>query len=209
MDSGETEQQVHSETDKIVLEERIMTTEMKETLVQTARKLIREKPAKKLTVKDVAEACRVTRQTYYYHFRDIPDLLHWMMEQDLNTAVEKSLKTESREEAMRYFFDFALEYRSLIEMGLNTNYRDEVGSMFIEGIRTYLIKLLEKNGSSQKMSISDMKIALNYHAYAIAGILQEWSEQDTRNMDQVIHQVCQLMAGELIPVPDSASDSLS
>ena len=34
-----------------------------------------KKSIDKVTVKDVVEACGITRQTFYYHFRDMMDVI--------------------------------------------------------------------------------------------------------------------------------------
>ena len=51
-----------------------MPTDMKETIAEAAKRLLMEKHVKKLTVKDIVEECQITRQAFYYHFEDIPDL---------------------------------------------------------------------------------------------------------------------------------------
>ena len=38
------------------------------------------KPIDKITVKDLVEICGVNRQTFYYHFDDVYDLLEWVFE---------------------------------------------------------------------------------------------------------------------------------
>ena len=55
---------------------------MKQTIAQAAKTLLMEKNVKKLTVKDIVEECQITRQAFYYHFEDIPDLFRWMLERD-------------------------------------------------------------------------------------------------------------------------------
>lgn len=37
--------------------------------------LLDEKPYNKITVKNIVERCQVNRNTFYYHFHDIPELL--------------------------------------------------------------------------------------------------------------------------------------
>lgn len=37
-------------------------------------KLLNERPLSQITVKDIVDDCGVNRNTFYYHFRDIPDL---------------------------------------------------------------------------------------------------------------------------------------
>ena len=55
-----------------------MAIDMKKTIAEAASNLLFEKKVKKLTVKDIVEECHITRQAFYYHFEDIPDLIHWV-----------------------------------------------------------------------------------------------------------------------------------
>ena len=38
-------------------------------------KLLNEKPMNKISVKDIVEDCGINRNSFYYHFQDIPTLL--------------------------------------------------------------------------------------------------------------------------------------
>ena len=67
-----------------------MSAEMKEIIAESARTLIFEKRVKKLTVKDIVEECNITRQTFYYHFEDIPGLFRWILEQGSKKMLEKA-----------------------------------------------------------------------------------------------------------------------
>ena len=49
----------------------------KEIIIQTLLELLNEKPLAKITVKDIVERCGVNRNTFYYHFRDIPDVMYF------------------------------------------------------------------------------------------------------------------------------------
>ena len=61
----------------------------KYALAQSLRKLLKERPLDKITVKDLVEDCGVNRQTFYYHFQDIYDLIAW----SLNTGIDELLKS--------------------------------------------------------------------------------------------------------------------
>ncbi len=47
------------------------------------------KPMDKITVKDLVEICGVNRQTFYYHFDDVYDLLEWVFEEDASRVPAK------------------------------------------------------------------------------------------------------------------------
>ena len=50
----------------------------KSALAQSLKQLMADKTLDKITVKEIVARCGVNRQTFYYHFRDIYDLLDWM-----------------------------------------------------------------------------------------------------------------------------------
>ena len=47
----------------------------KEIIKDTFWELLEEKPYNKITVQDIVNRCRVNRNTFYYHFQDIPTLM--------------------------------------------------------------------------------------------------------------------------------------
>ena len=57
-----------------------MASSTKEALGNALKKMLSVKPIDKITVKDLVEECGVNRQTFYYHFQDIYDLLRFFLE---------------------------------------------------------------------------------------------------------------------------------
>ena len=52
--------------------------------------LLEEKPYSKITVKNIVERCEINRNTFYYHFHDIPDLLDRILKRNANDIINKS-----------------------------------------------------------------------------------------------------------------------
>lgn len=55
-----------------------MSTITKRALAEALKKMMEKKLLSKITVTDLAEACGINRHTFYYHFRDIYDLVEWI-----------------------------------------------------------------------------------------------------------------------------------
>ena len=53
--------------------------------------LLEERPITKITVKDVVERCGVNRNTFYYHFRDMPDLAEAVIEESFLEMLPEEL----------------------------------------------------------------------------------------------------------------------
>ena len=65
-----------------------MSQVTKRALEQSLKNLLLKKPLTKITVNDIAEDCGINRMTFYYHFKDIYDLVDWIMVEDAQQAME-------------------------------------------------------------------------------------------------------------------------
>ena len=65
-----------------------MSQVTKRALAASLIKLLSQKPLDKVTVKDIIEDCGVNRQTFYYHFKDIYDLVEWSCIYDATNALK-------------------------------------------------------------------------------------------------------------------------
>ena len=54
----------------------------KRLMADALKQLMTKKPLNKITIREITEDCGVNRQTFYYHFEDIYDLMRWMFRQE-------------------------------------------------------------------------------------------------------------------------------
>ncbi|ARP49792.1 MULTISPECIES: TetR family transcriptional regulator [Caproicibacterium] len=55
----------------------------KERIVETLRDLMKERPLNKITVQNIMDRANMKRQSFYYHFQDIYDVLDWEINTNL------------------------------------------------------------------------------------------------------------------------------
>ena len=55
-----------------------MSEVTKRALEQSLKNLLLKKPLTKITINDITEDCGINRMTFYYHFKDIYDVLEWI-----------------------------------------------------------------------------------------------------------------------------------
>ena len=73
----------------------------KEIIAKTFTELLDEKPMSKITVKDIVERCGVNRNTFYYHFKDIYDLVEWSCLEDATQALQGKKTYETWQEGLQ------------------------------------------------------------------------------------------------------------
>lgn len=54
----------------------------KQQLAAALKTLMERKPLDKITISELTALCKIRRQSFYYHFEDIFDLVRWMFENE-------------------------------------------------------------------------------------------------------------------------------
>lgn len=176
-----------------------MPADMKETIAQAARTLLMTHRVKKLTVKDLVEQCHITRQTFYYHFADIPELFRWMLERQTEQMLREIQSKGDPEEGLRYFFAMASQLAPHIQRGMDSSYRAELEPMLRQYLQRFFFLLAENRQYYAQCSVAEVKIISRYHSLAVLGLLQEWTPQDAEQLDQIVHTVYHLMTDGIPP----------
>ena len=55
----------------------------KETFARALQELLEERPLTKISVKDITEQCELSRNAFYYHFKDKYELINWIFYDDM------------------------------------------------------------------------------------------------------------------------------
>ena len=52
-------------------------------MAEAFKELVCKKSFQKITISDIAKESAMTRENFYYHFRDKYDIMHWIFEQEI------------------------------------------------------------------------------------------------------------------------------
>lgn len=176
-----------------------MPADMKKTIAEAAGRLLFEKNIKKLTVKDIVAECQITRQTFYYHFEDIPALIQWCLEKNMNSILEEAHTQEDSEQGLLRCFLMATNMVPYVKKGMKTNYGEEIERLLTQYIYRFFEQIIETENLYKSCSRSELNLIIRYHSQAILGILRGWTEEDSRNLEQIVHQIYLLILGEISP----------
>lgn len=173
-----------------------MPADMKAIIAEAVLTLLKERKIKKLTVKDIVEQCNITRQAFYYHFEDIPDLFRWMIKEFTGYVFQEALSKGNAEDGLRCFFVMTINALPYAKRGRDSNYGEELEQISRQYLQQFFIAAAEKHNYYRQCSASETRIILRYHSLAVFGLLHEWTEEDSEHLDEIVHTVyCLMMEG--------------
>ena len=91
-----------------------MSNITKRALEASLKNLLLQKPLNKITVGDIANDCGINRMTFYYHFKDIYDLIEWSCVEDATKALEGKKTYDTWQEGFLNIFNAVLDNKPFI-----------------------------------------------------------------------------------------------
>ena len=86
----------------------------RQIIKETFIRLLEEKPYSEITVKELVEKCGINRNTFYYHFQDLPALIEEIVRESADSLVRKYPTLHSFLECYDAIVNYASEHRRAI-----------------------------------------------------------------------------------------------
>ena len=86
----------------------------KRALERSLKNMLLKKPLTKITVGDIADDCGINRMTFYYHFKDIYDLVEWSCLEDAKRALDEKKTYDTWQQGLLQIFQAVQENKPFI-----------------------------------------------------------------------------------------------
>ncbi len=87
----------------------------KRAIKESFWKLLNEKPLSQISVRAIVEDCGINRNSFYYHFQDIPSLIEEIVMDAANALISEYPNISSFEEAVEVAFRFTLNNKTAVK----------------------------------------------------------------------------------------------
>lgn len=157
-----------------------MSQTTKRALEASLKHLLLQKPLNKITINDIAEDCGVNRMTFYYHFRDIYDLVEWACVEDARKALEGKKTCDTWQEGFLQIFEAVRENKPFIMNVYRSVSREQVEQYLYKLTYDLLIGVVNEKAGDRKVREEDKRFIADFYKYAYVGLLLDWIRGDMK-----------------------------
>ena len=154
-----------------------VATTTKYALAEALKKMMGVKPIDKITVKDLVEICGVNRQTFYYHFDDVYDLLEWIFEEDADKILPKKLVYENWQDDVIRFRDHLKADSTYVINVYNSNRRLHMLNYIKSRALTYVRGLAEMRAGGINVDRKDYEFVVEFCADGVVALTSRWLDK--------------------------------
>lgn len=175
---------------------------MKRHIGAVLKKLAEKNPLDQISIQDIAEAGRISRKTFYYHFKDKQDLVVWIFRTELAEALVpwvSTVKLQTRDDIgdscfdLPYFPDLAsgdrekafgtytkclrgylLDNKSFYLNVFSSTSQNNLKNYFVESIYPYMLNGIEQLAGNEYILDVEKRTLAGMFTEAYAGGIIRW-----------------------------------
>ncbi len=176
-----------------------MAQTTKKALAASLKKLLSEKSMDKITVIDIVEDCEVNRQTFYYHFKDIYDLVEWIYTNEASKALGDKKTYDTWQQGFIQIFKYVLENKSFVINTYHSLKREHLENYLYNETYNLLIGVIEEKASGQNIKEEDKAFIAHFYKYAFVGLTLDWIGKGMKgDPSSIIERVNILIHGNIV-----------
>ena len=171
----------------------------KRALASSLKLLLLQKPLNKITINDIAEKCGVSRMTFYYHFKDIYDLVEWACMEDAARALDGKKTYDTWQAGFLNIFHAVENNKPFVLNVYRSVSRERIEQYLDPLIHSLILNVVEEKSSGMAISESDKKFIAKFYEYAFIGIMLEWIDNGMKeDAAAIVERTSQLVHGNVI-----------
>ena len=167
---------------------------MKKQIKATFLRLLEERPFSQITVKEIVRECGVNRNSFYYHYADLPALVEEVIEEEIGRFVQEPSSFSSMEESMTSALSFFREHRRAAYHVYNSVNRDIFDRYLMKNCESVGAGYVNSLLANAPLSEQDRQAIIHFNADVCYGAVTRWLESGmTYDIHEDFRRIFQLM----------------
>ena len=170
----------------------------KRALEQSLKNLLLKKPLTKITVGDIADDCGINRMTFYYHFKDIYDLVEWSCLEDARRALDEKKTYETWQQGLLQIFEAVQENKPFILNVYRCVHREQVEKYLQPLVDRLVLSVIDEEVGDRTVRDEDKQFIAQVYSYIFIGLMLDWIKEDMQTDPQpLVDRLAKLIRGSM------------
>lgn len=178
-----------------------MTNATKAALEASLKKLLLKKPLDKITINDLTTDCGISRMAFYYHFKDIYDLVEWSCLEDATQALQGKKTYETWQEGLQQIFEAVLENKPFIMNVYHSVSREQIETYLFHLTHDLLYGVVQEKAKGTGISDADQSFIADFYKYSFTGVMLDWIKDGMKVDYHMIAEKCTARWKEMSSIP--------
>lgn len=151
-----------------------MSNITKRALAESLKKLLLKKPLTKITINDLTTDCGISRMAFYYHFKDIYDLVEWTCLEESRKALQGKKTYDTWQEGLLQIFEAVYENKPFITNAYSSVNREQIENFLFQLTHDLIMGVVEEQSKDTALTKEQKSFIADFYKYSFVGIMLDW-----------------------------------
>ena len=168
----------------------------KRMIMDSLMKLLDERPLSKVSIKDIVEDCGINRNTFYYHFSDLPDLIECILRDEVDQIIDSYHGISSLEECIAAAMKLSTEHKRAVMHIYNSANRDIFERYLLEITEYVATAFVDNLIAGRPVPPEDRIAVIQGYKCELFGHIVDWLGRGmNHDLEKQFLRLCELRRG--------------
>ncbi len=156
-----------------------MENTTKYKLASSLKKILLKKDIDKITINEIVKGANVNRQTFYYHFKDIYDLIEWIYTNEIIKELKIIDIFNDWEKSCEFTLNYILKNKNFIRKTYKISSLENF-------IYSQIYEQIYKKETEKTNIDKDIDFMARFYSHAFIGIIGDWIKNEMKESPEQI-----------------------
>ncbi len=170
----------------------------RKAIMEAFLKILDEKPLGKITIRDIVDECGINRNTFYYHFADIPALLEAIIKEETDRVISSHSDVSSFEECLTVAVQYILKNRRAM-LHIHNSVNREIMERSLMRLCEYMVRTYLRTAFGELSIVKeDLEALVTAYKCQAFGLLIDWMNSGLNDdFENTLLRLCELRKGTI------------
>lgn len=146
----------------------------KYVLSESLKELLKKMPFSKVSVRDITKQANVSRNAFYYHFRDKFELVTYIFHTEITPIISQISNVNSWSRGLLSLCYYMRENKDFYIAVLKEDGQNSFSSFLMEFYQNIILDMLYASQEKHSFGEFEVHIISRFYAHSLIGVLSDW-----------------------------------
>lgn len=152
----------------------------------------------KISVGNIADHCQISRNTFYYHFKDKFDLVNWIFSTEVTAIISDIVDVTHWADGLTALCGYMQQNRGFYINALRAEGQNSFSECLMDFYQELIKSMLAEVNLELQLSSFEQEVIARFYAHAMVGIILDWARDGMKiDPNPVIGIITELINGNM------------
>ncbi len=146
-------------------------------ITQGLKSLLETKPFSDISVGDISKQCNISRNTFYYHFKDKFDLINWIFHTEITPIIEKTTDIEHWNDGLLSLCQYMQTNRTFYMNVLEFQGQNSFSECLMDFYQHFISSIISTAQQKDILSQDQISQIARFYAHGLTGAILDWAKE--------------------------------